>query len=523
MTSQNAKTIHQDTRILSREMTHQIGTRFSGSLSELMESGPATGQRPFVDVYSCSLTLSLNILLFFSDTAIVMHSPDGCQSDSFALAYMAAKVRNLELQSPFMHEIRNIHCCSTNFNERNVIFGGEKSLKAAIHETYERYHPRLICVLVSCISAIIGDDVDKVCAEAQAELGEDVYVIPFNTNGFESHAWINYADHVWGGLVQRVMKQPEMVDPDLINFFRPLNMTSADTNEMERLMDLLGLRVNVFPDYQSIDVLEHAAEAALNTGMCKGYHQPVFEAMHKKFQTPYADAPYPLGIRFTEMWLREVGRKTNRSDAVERLIKDEKQRIFPELSRLRNKLRGKTVVVSANHAKTLSFAQACNDLGLTIVSAVTHSTDNSLEKEYQIVKEEAGDIDFHVGSPIYEEMSHLKLEKPDIFVGHLEMGSIAAHLDFPAKNTYFYNFQDAHFGFQGVINLGKQILRGLNNPLKHKILKYYKNETGLNWGSTPFANGAQPFRFASATSSCRRSFRPKCKGSQNCQIMEKIA
>lgn len=477
----------------SRERKYHVGTRFCGKMSRIIEDGAMEGQRPFVDIYSCSMTLSLNILLFLSDTAIIMHAPNGCHSDSFTLAYLAAKIRNMELENPFMHEMRNIHCCSTNFSNYDVVFGGEEKLRKVIKEVYKRYNPRIICVLSSCVSAIIGDNIEKVCADAQEDMGTDAYVLHFNTNGFQSHAWVNYADHVWSGLVHRVMKAPQKIESDLVNFFRPMNMTNADTEEMERLMTEMGLRVNIFPDYQSVEVIEHAAEAALNVGLCKAYHQPVFDAMFQKFNTPYADAPYPLGIRFTEKWIREIGEKTNRKDLAEQLIEREKNRIQPELSMLRKKLRGKTVVVSANHAKTTGFIQACNDLELMVVSAVSHSSDNSLREEYRAINEDVGDIDFHVGSPIYEEITQLKKIKPDVFVGHLEMASIASQLGYNAKNTYLYNFQNAHFGFEGIIALGRQILRGLNNPLKEKILKYYKNETGLNWRQIHLEQANAPF------------------------------
>ncbi|MEJ2201552.1 MAG: nitrogenase component 1, partial [Desulfuromonadaceae bacterium] len=450
-----------------RERKHRIGTKFVGKLSELIAKGPDPNPRTLVDFTNCTLSLSLNILLYFSDTVVLFHTPNGCLDEAFSLAYIVNKARSLEDQKPFLFELRNTHICTTGLKQHQVIFGGETKLKKAILEASERYNPRLIAVMASCTSAIIGDDIEMVCREAQNEIGDQVYVVPFMTHGFQSPAWNNYAYRVWEPLVDHIMQEPNEIQPETINFFRPLNMSHHDVEEMERLMDFLDLKVNIFPDFQSIESLELAPEACLNTGLCKSFHLPVFERMYERFNTPYTDAPYPCGIEFTKRWLRELGRKLNRTEDTERLIELEMQRITPELERLRSLLQGKTAYVAANHAKTMSFVQVCNDLGLKVLSASTQSTDDSLIEEYQVLKNEVGDFDVHVGSPMYEEMSYLARARPDINLVHGELGGfIASRWGMVGKSTFFYNFQETHFGFQGVIEIGKQMVRGLGNPLK---------------------------------------------------------
>lgn len=482
-------------RSYSPRNKRKIGTMFSGSISELIEHEAIEAQRPLVDIHACISTVSMNVLLF-ADTVIIFHSPTGCLDEAFGPAYANARLRGAEVRNPSMFDLRNIHCVSTGFNEKDVIYGGEENLKRAILEAKKRYNPKMICVLASCISAIIGDDVVSVCNEMQDEVGEDTYLLAFDNQGFQSNTWMHYADNIWPVLVNKVMKEQEEIDPDLVNFFRPINMTAEDLNEIERLLDGIGFRANFFPDYQSIEFIESAPEASLNIGLCRGYHEPVFKAMEHRFNTPYADGPYPLGIEFTSIWLREIAKKSNRIEATEEFIAEEIERITPELNELREKLDGKTVIVTANHAKTTALVQACNELNMKVLSMVTHATDETLHPEYELIKKHAGDIDVHVGSPAYEEISHFFKHKPDVILGHWEISSIASQLGFATKNSYYYYFQKAHVGFEGLLVLGRQMIKVLDNPIRSKILKYHKNKTGLNWKESPFNNSNDPFKFA---------------------------
>lgn len=74
---------------------------------------------------------------------------------------------------------------STDLQERDVIFGGEKKLEEAIDEIVKTYLPKVKFVYSTCIVGIIGDDIEAVCKKAEAKYS--IRVIPIQLKSLE---WI---------------------------------------------------------------------------------------------------------------------------------------------------------------------------------------------------------------------------------------------------------------------------------------------------------------------------------------------
>ncbi|MBN2535555.1 MAG: hypothetical protein JXB88_21935 [Spirochaetales bacterium] len=482
-----------------RDRNYKAGTLYGGSLSNEIKCGACPGQRAVVDSHACTLTLAINILAYIADSVSIYHGPNGCLDETSLIAMIINKFRATESQNPYQWEMRNIHLCSSNLNEQSIIYGGEQKLALAIREAKKRYNPSLIAVLVSCSAAIIGDDVDMVCKEAEEEFNDGTYCIPVHAQGFQTHSWINYTDCIWTPIVERVIKQPEEINNNMVNFFRSANTSNMDVEEAERLLSRLDLEVNVLPDLQSIHAFERCSEAILNTGLCYGYMLPITSGMHEKFGIPYTQTPYALGTDFTTQWLEEVGEKTGRLDLAKELIKEEKERIMPELEIFRKKFAGKKAMIVTSHSKTLGLAQVCHDLGLDIVCLISHFSDKSINTGKMKLLKQIGDVEFLVGSPIYEIIHKVSKEKPDIILSNGEVSPVLAQLSFASKSMYLYNMQHAHFGFQGILELGKIIERAMLNPFRKKMLTYARNQSGMNWGDIPFLKQEESTKYIPET------------------------
>ncbi len=71
---------------------------------------------------------------------------------------------------------------TTDINETDIVFGGEKRLFKAIKEIIDKYDPPAVFVYQTCVPAMIGDDIDAVCKAAREKFGKPV--IPINSPGF---------------------------------------------------------------------------------------------------------------------------------------------------------------------------------------------------------------------------------------------------------------------------------------------------------------------------------------------------
>ena len=60
----------------------------------------------------------------------------------------------------------------TLVNKSDVIFGGEVGLKQQVKNLYEKYHPKVIVIINTCIPQLIGEDIDGVIMELKSEIPE---------------------------------------------------------------------------------------------------------------------------------------------------------------------------------------------------------------------------------------------------------------------------------------------------------------------------------------------------------------
>ena len=106
-----------------------------------------------------------------TDVAHLVHGPIACEGNSWD--NRGAKSSGSRLYRTGF---------TTDINENDVVFGGEKRLYKAIKEIIEKYDPPAVFVYQTCIPAMIGDDINAVCKAASQKFGKPV--IPIMSPGF---------------------------------------------------------------------------------------------------------------------------------------------------------------------------------------------------------------------------------------------------------------------------------------------------------------------------------------------------
>ena len=131
---------------------------------------------------------------------------------------------------------------TTDVSEMDVVMGnGEKRLYRAIKEIVAKYSPPAIFVYSTCVTALIGDDIDAVCRHASEKYGTPV--VPVNAPGFVGSKNLGnklggeaLLDHVIGTL------EPDDVTPMDINILGEYNL-SGELWQVRPLFEHLGIRV----------------------------------------------------------------------------------------------------------------------------------------------------------------------------------------------------------------------------------------------------------------------------------------
>ncbi len=97
-----------------------------------------------------------------SDILHIVHGPVGCSY------YTWGTRRNLaRAKAGSTNYVQ--YCMTTDMQEDQIIFGGEKKLRLAIREAYDIFKPKAIAVYSTCPVGLIGDDVHAVAREMKAE------------------------------------------------------------------------------------------------------------------------------------------------------------------------------------------------------------------------------------------------------------------------------------------------------------------------------------------------------------------
>ena len=94
-----------------------------------------------------------------TDVAHLVHGPIACEGNSWD--NRGAKSSGSKLYRTGF---------TTDINETDIVFGGEKRLYKAIKEIIEKYDPPAVFVYQTCVPAMIGDDINAVCKAAEREV-----------------------------------------------------------------------------------------------------------------------------------------------------------------------------------------------------------------------------------------------------------------------------------------------------------------------------------------------------------------
>jgi nitrogenase molybdenum-cofactor synthesis protein NifE len=107
---------------------------------------------------ACVFCGSRVVLYPIADAVHLVHGPIGCAAYTW-------DIRGALSSGPELHRLS----FSTDLQEIDVIYGGEKKLYQALSELIGHYQPKAAFVYSTCIVGLIGDDVDAVCRRLSAE------------------------------------------------------------------------------------------------------------------------------------------------------------------------------------------------------------------------------------------------------------------------------------------------------------------------------------------------------------------
>lgn len=246
----------------------------------------------------CAYWGAHDIFSYLSDCVCLVHGTVGCMANRRFLPVMGG-AEPCDLAPQY----------STNFRDRDVIFGGETKLERALREVEARHSPRLIAVITNCCADIIGDDVAGVVRSVQELRHKTVWL---HTGGFSGRSYRHGAEEALG-ILARLMDEAQAAPmrPRTINLFMRRwiwgENQAREIAEAMRLMNKLGLSVNqIMRKGITLDDFIAMKTAEANVATCYYFGMALFEEMNRRFGTKLVRASTPVGLDATLAWMDDL-------------------------------------------------------------------------------------------------------------------------------------------------------------------------------------------------------------------------
>ena len=441
------------------------------------------------------------------DMVNIVHGPIGCAYYTWGTRRNLAKAE--EGGDNFMQ-----YSFCTDMVETDIVFGGEKKLKASIDDVVRIFKPGAIAICATCPVGLIGDDIEAVAAEAEREHGIKVMALRCEGyRGVSQSAGHHIASNV---LMEHLIGTKELENPTPfdINIFGEYNI-GGDLWEIKPIFEKIGYRiVSSFTGDGSYQKLATAHQAKLSILLCHRSINYTNRMMEEKYGVPWLKINY-IGVEGTKKSLRKMAKFFDDPEITRRteeVIEEEMAKIQPELEKYRRKLQGKKVFIYVGGSRAHHYQNLFEDLGMKVIVAgyqFAHRDDYEGRQILENMKEKATnsileDVHYEMedgvkpvmskermeelkekiglmtydgmlpemkdGAIVVDDLNHYETEflikelKPDLFCSGIKDKYWAQKMGVPSRQMHSYDYSGRYTGFTGILNFARDIDMAVNSP-----------------------------------------------------------
>lgn len=399
---------------------------------------------------SCAFDGAMIVLQCIADAAHLVHGPIACFGNSW-------ESRGSVSDKGELHRI----AYTTDLSELDIIHGAGEKLLRAIRDIFKKDKPRAVFVYSTCVTGLIGEDMDMVCRTA--EKIARVPVIPVHAPGFVGPK--NLGNRIAGeALLERVIGtcEPGLATPVDANLIGEYNI-AGDLRFIEPLLERAGIRLlSRITGNSRFQEIACAHRAKLNVVSCSRALINVAQGMEDRYGIPYIEVAF-FGKTQMAHALRSIAGMLLAHDAdvlerVDRLIRDEEDRLMDGLRPYKH-LKGKKAVLYTGGVKSWAFVSALMDLGIDVVAVGTKKATAQDEEKIKLL--------MGPGASLYEKISPsvirnlMKVHDADILIAGGRNRYLAEKEGFPFVDVN-QERHEAYAGYDGFINFARQIAAAID-------------------------------------------------------------
>ncbi len=438
------------------------------------------------------------------DIVNLVHGPIGC-------SFYAWLTRRNQTDAGETGDNYIPYAFSTDMQEQDIIFGGEKKLTAAIQEAYDLFHPKSLAVFATCPVGLIGDDIHTVTRLMKEKFG-DCNVYAFSCEGYKGVSQ-SAGHHIANNQVFRhIVGENDEVKPGKfkINLLGEYNI-GGDGFEIDRIFNKCGITcISTFSGNSTYDQFASAHTADLNAVMCHRSINYVADMLETKYGIPWVKVNF-IGAESTAKSLRKIARYFDDKeliDQVEKVIAEEMPEVEAAAAEVRTRTDGKTAMLFVGASRAHHYQGLFKEMGMKVISAgyefahrddyegrqvlpLKVDADSRNIEEIEVEADEtryaprktpeqmkaldAAGIDFKRYDGLIPDMDKdtlviddlnqfeaeklVELMKPDIFCAGIKEKFSIMKLGVPMKQLHSYDSGGPYAGFKGAVNFYEEIDR----------------------------------------------------------------
>lgn len=274
---------------------------------------------------ACVFCGSRVVLYPITDALHVVHGPIGCAAYTW-------DIRGALSSGPQLHR----NSFSTDLQEMDVIYGGEKKLESALLELIALHKPKAAFVYSTCIVGLIGDDVNSVCKVVANKTG--IPVLPVNSEGFKGTKKDGYRAACEALYKLVGTGDTSSISPCSINILGDFNL-AGETWIIREYYKKIGIEVVAcITGDARVEDIRRAHSAHLNLVQCSGSMTHLAKMLERDHGIPFKRVSY-FGIEDVASALYETAKFFSDDPQimlrVQALVREEVAAIYPKIQEYR--------------------------------------------------------------------------------------------------------------------------------------------------------------------------------------------
>ncbi len=395
------------------------------------------------------------------DMVHISHGPIGCGQ------YSRAGRRNYYIGTTGVDTFVTMNF-STDYQEKDIVFGGDKKLKAALAEIDELFPLNNgISIQSECPIGLIGDDIQAVAKAYKKETGKPTVAV--SCEGFRGVSQ-SLGHHIANDMIRDEVLPDGSYRKDFestpydVAIVGDYNI-GGDAWSSRILLEEIGLRVIAqWSGDATYKEMTTAPKAKINLLHCYRSMNYVVRHMEQEFGVPWMEYNF-FGPSKTTESLRKIAAFFDESiqAKTEAVIAKYTAMTDAVIAKYRPKLEGKKVMLYVGGLRPRHVIGAYEDLGMQVIGTgyeFAHGDD------YKRTKDElAGSTLIYDDVNEYELEAFVKKLKPDLVASGVKEKYVFQKMGLPFRQMHSWDYSGPYHGYDAFAIFAKDMDLAMNSPV----------------------------------------------------------